>query len=88
MNPGPPDYNTSALNHSAMLPPCSITFALNLYFRCSALFGKLHVSTKGTIEDNGAGFLQVLFLSLLFIGLDLHGLLARTYLADNSFNFP
>lgn len=29
--------------------------------KCSALFGKLHVSTKGTIEDNGAGFLQVDF---------------------------
>ena len=32
---------------------------MNLYFRCQALFGKLHVSTKGTIEDNGTGFLQV-----------------------------
>ncbi|KAL9978494.1 hypothetical protein ACROYT_G016017 [Oculina patagonica] len=29
--------------------------------KCTALFGKLHVSTKGTIEDNGAGFLQVDF---------------------------
>ena len=23
LNPGPPDYNTSALNHSATLPPTS-----------------------------------------------------------------
>ncbi|XP_068725085.1 poly(ADP-ribose) glycohydrolase-like isoform X1 [Montipora capricornis] len=29
--------------------------------RCSASFGKIHVSTKGTIEDNGIGFLQVDF---------------------------
>lgn len=28
---------------------------------CSATFGKLHVSSRGTIEDNGAGFLQVDF---------------------------
>ena len=24
LNPGPPDYNTSALNHSATLPPLKI----------------------------------------------------------------
>lgn len=29
--------------------------------RCTTLFGKLHVSTGGTIEDNGTGFLQVDF---------------------------
>lgn len=29
--------------------------------RCCASFGKIHVSTKGTIEDNGTGFLQVDF---------------------------
>lgn len=29
--------------------------------RCNTLFGKLHVSTSGTIEDNGTGFLQVDF---------------------------
>ena len=45
---------------------CSIMIVLILYFRCQALFGKLHVSTKGTIEDNGAGFLQVLiFISVV-----------------------
>ena len=45
----------SLLSNCYLIPLLS-----NLYFRCPALFGKLHVSTKGTIEDNGAGFLQVL----------------------------
>ena len=30
LNPGPPDYNTSALNHSAMLLPLTTTFNLHI----------------------------------------------------------
>lgn len=51
------------------MPTGSLTFqrqaipidAFPRWDKCPSTFSRLHVSTRGTIEDDGAGFLQVDF---------------------------